>query len=158
MIVTPKQLAAMRNGKATVAYVPATRAADWKAGKRVLLYKLVDRAEQCRTTVMLRELDGPEKGTPIGLTVTTVSDPFPFEDVSPRDAVRAGFKTLGELRDLRLEVLTARERRDLVVAVRFDMHADRPKMLADGPRNTKFTGDYTRSRSRAMRGEQEVLA
>lgn len=157
MIVTLKQLAAMRAGSATVAFVPLMRCGDWKVGKRVALRRLVVREEQQRTSVPLREREGADQGAQVAIVVTTIGEPQAVETLTLADARRGGFKTVAELHDMRSTVLTSRERRDLVVAVGFDMVGPRTRWLT-AKAGTLTTTDYTHSAAGAMIDAGEVLA
>jgi len=152
MIVTQKQLAAMRSGNASMVFVPCMRAKGWKVGHRIPLWLLTVREEQVRTSRPVKEVGGDNAGAQVSVTVTLIGAPTPFDKLTLRDAKRAGFTTLDKFRDHRRHLYTTRERRDLVLPVMFALAVDRAKLLARrGP------PDYTSSPHLAMRGEPEAM-
>lgn len=159
MIVTLNQLNAMRSGKARLVFVPLMRADGWKPGVRVHLRRLQlhgtgeeARGEQIRSSVPIREGEGEQAA----FQVVAVSHPKELGDITLKEARRGGFRGVEDMRAHWGQVFTSRERRDLVVAVAFEMVTDRPRFLT-AKAHTLSTSDYTRSFGKSIRDAGEVL-
>lgn len=157
MIVTIKQLNAMRTGRARVMFVPLAKCSDWKTGRRVQVRRFLERTETRITSVPVKELAGPDAGARTAFTIVSLGDPVSLGDISLKEARAAGFKTVRDLRAHFAELFTTRERHGPIVPVLFEMVVDRPRFLT-AKAHTLSTSDYTRSRHKAMRAEPEVAA
>ena len=156
MIVTQRQLAAIRTGKVTTAFLPQSRTKRWEIEDRIYLRRLVEREENYRKSVPVKGLGGENEGASVSVTLKGIGDPMPFADISLAAAKRAGFRTLEVLKDQHRELYTFVQLRELIVAVVFALGDDRPRLMV-AKAHTLSTEDYTSSPRKAMRGEPEAM-
>lgn len=156
LIIPQKQLADIRCGKITTAFIPQSVASKWTVGHRVRLRKLVVVEENYRRTVPIKELFGENEGRQVAVALVAVGDPVPFADVTIKDARRAGFLTRQAMDSHRREIYSRRQQRENVVPIVFSYADDRPRLLT-AKAHTLSASDYTTSPRKAMRGEPEVM-